>query len=362
MSNPKRLLILNRAQFGYHWPMYSYCKWGQTDFQITYQGFDTGQPKLDADEVEVHYIPRSRGLVRRYLRFLGSCLAECGKDYDAILVRYFPGCSLLRLWHPRRQFVLDIRSGSIASNLWKRWGQDSLLRLESLGFRHVTILSASLACKLGLVRAHLLPLGADPVETPAKDFSALHLLYVGTFHGRRLEDTITGFHRFYREMKHAVKMTYDVIGDGLNGERGRLQTWVKDHGLEDVVSLPGFVPHRELARYYEKCNFGVSYVPINRIYDCQPPTKTFEYLLAGLPVIATNTSENAAVITEHNGLLIDDTPEAFYGGLKKLAQTRVAYSSNGIRADALKYSWEAIVRSNLVPYLDSLITHGEGTA
>ena len=355
MNHLKRLLILNRAQFGYHWPMYCYCKWAQTDYQITYQGFDTGQPKLDSDGVEVRYVPRSPNLVRRYLRFLGSCLAECGKDYDAILVRYFPGCSLLRLRHPRRRFVLDVRTGSIASNPWKRWWRDSLLRLESLGFRHITVLSASLARKLGLVRAHLLPLGADPVETPSKDFSALHLLYVGAFQGRRLEDTLTGFHRFHREMGHTVTMTYDLVGDGPRGERDQLQTWVKDHGLEGVVSLPGFVHHRELARYYEKCNVGVSYIPINRIYDCQPPTKTFEYLLAGLPVIATNTSENAAVITVHNGLLIDDTPDAFYGALKKLVENRAAYSSERIRREALRYSWETIVHANLVPYIHSLI-------
>lgn len=354
MSRPKRLLILNRAQFGYHWPMYCYCKWGQTDLQITYQGFDAGQPKLASDGVEVHYVPRSRSLVWRYLRFLGSCLAECGKDYDTILVRYFPGCSLLRLRHPRRQFVLDIRTGSVASNPLNRWWKDSLLRLESLAFRHLTILSASLARKLGLVRAHLLPLGADPVETSAKDFSALRLLYVGTFHGRRLEDTLAGFHRFYREMGQAVTATYDLVGDGPGGERDRWQAWVKDHGLEGVVSLPGFVRHGELGGYYERCNVGVSYVPINRIYDCQPPTKTFEYLLAGLPVIATNTSENAAVITAQNGLLIEDTPAAFYEALKKLVSLRDVYSSDGIRREARKHSWEAIVRSNLVPYLNSL--------
>jgi glycosyltransferase involved in cell wall biosynthesis len=355
MGDPKRLLILNRAQFGYHLQMYYYCRWAQADFQITYHGFDGGKPRLDLSGVDVHYVPGKGNLMRRYLRFLGSCLAECGRDYDVIFVRYFPGCSLLRLLHPRHRFVLDIRTGSIASNPLDRWWKDSLLRLESLSFRHITVLSASLARKLGLAQAHLLPLGADPVETPPKDFSALHLLYVGTFHGRRLEDTLTGFERFYREMGHAATMTYDVVGDGPHGERDRLQAWVKDHGLEGAVSLPGFVHHRKLARYYEKCNFGVSYVPINRIYDCQPPTKTFEYLLAGLPVIATNTSENAAVITADNGVLIDDTPEAFYEALQKLRNSRDLYSSDRIRAAALKYSWETIVRTNLVPYLYSLI-------
>jgi glycosyltransferase involved in cell wall biosynthesis len=355
MGHSKRLLILNRTQFGYHLDTYYYCKWAHADFQITYHGFDVGQPRLDLNGVEVHYVPRSGNLVRRYLRFLRSCLAECGKNYDVIFVTYFPGCSLLRLFHPWHRFVLDIRTGSVASNSWTRWRQDSLLRLERLGFRHVTIISASLARKLGLTQVHLLPLGADPVETPPKDFSALHLLYVGTFSGRRLEDTLTGFYRFYRETGHAVRMTYDVIGDGPNGERDRLRTWVTKHGLAHVISLPGFIHHRELTRYYEKCNIGVSYVPINRLYDCQPPTKTFEYLLGGLPVIATKTSENAAVITDRNGLLINDTPTAFYEALKTLARTRDLYSSERIRTEALKYSWEGIVRSNLVPYLDSVL-------
>ena len=356
MGTPQRLLIINPKQFGYHLDTYYYCRWASQLLQITYQGFDADQPKLELDGMAVRYVARRGTFVRRYLRFLRACLAECGGNYDVIFVKYFPGCSLLRLRHPWKRFVLDIRTGSIARHPLKRWGKDLLLRVESLSFPHVTVISASLARKLGLTRVHILPLGADPIETSPKDFSALRLLYVGTFRGRRIEDTITAFHRLYAAVGGAVEMTYDVIGDGAKGERGRLRAWVRDHGLEGVVSLPGFVHHRDLARYYEKCNVGVSYIPINPIYDCQPPTKTFEYLLAGLPVIATNTSENAAVITEHNGLLIEDTPEGFYAALQKLVERRTAYSSDRIRAEALKYSWETIVRSNLVPYIHSLIT------
>jgi glycosyltransferase involved in cell wall biosynthesis len=355
MSSAKRLLILNPAQFGYHLDTYYYCKWARPSFQITYHGFDAGHPALAMEGVTQRYVPRQGSRVRCYLRLLRSCLAECGGRYDVIFIKYFPGCALLRLWHPRTPFVLDIRTGSVASNPLRRWWQDSLLRAESRCFRRVTVISASLARKLGLARAHLLPLGADPIETPPKDFSSLRLLYVGTFYGRRIDDTVKAFHRFYLESRHTMEMTYDVIGDGPNGERARLRAWVKDHGLDHVVSLPGFIHHRELAHYYEKCNVGVSYIPINRIYDCQPPTKTFEYLLAGLPVLATRTTENAAVISEHNGLLIDDTPAAFYEGLKKLMSHRRSYCSDQVRREALRYSWETIVHSNLVPYLNSLV-------
>jgi glycosyltransferase involved in cell wall biosynthesis len=353
-----RLLILNPKQFGYHLDTFYYCKWARADLQITYHGFDTGQPRVDSSGIDVHYVSGRGGLVTRYLRYLRSCLGECRRGYDVIFIKYFPGCSLLRLRRLRQPFVLDIRTGSIASHPLRRWGQDLLLRVESVGFRHVTAISASLARKLGLARAHLLPLGADPIATTPKDFSALRLLYVGTFHGRRLEDTLEAFHRFYREPERTLELTYDILGDGPHGARDRLRAWVRDHDLETVVSLPGFVPHQELPRYYEKCNIGVSYIPINRVYDCQPPTKTFEYLLAGLPVIATRTAENAAVITARNGLLIADTPEAFYAALRTLARNRGSYSSDGIRRAALRYSWQTIVQANLIPYLRSVMQEG----
>ena len=73
-----------------------------------------------------------------------------------------------------------------------------------------------------------------------------------------------------------------------------------------------------------------------------------------MPVIATNTRENASVVTEHNGVLIEDTPEGFYEGAKALARNRGAYDSNAIRTNALHHSWETIVHSNLIPYLCSV--------
>ena len=204
-------------------------------------------------------------------------------------------------------------------------------------------------------KVHILPLGADPIETSDKEYASLRLLYVGTLSGRRIENTILGFHRFYLDVGHAANATYAIIGEGDDGELDLLRAMVKDLGLARVVSLPGYVHRRELAAYYEKCNVGISYVPINDIYDCQPPTKTFEYLSAGMPVLATKTRGNAAVITERNGLLIDDTPQAFHEGLKRLMNDIRAYHSGDIRREALRHSWQTIVQSNLVPYLNSVI-------
>jgi len=45
-------------------------------------------------------------------------------------------------------------------------------------------------------------------------------------------------------------------------------------------------------------------------YDCQPATKTFEYILSGMVCIATSTYENKKLINNINGVLCNDIQKA----------------------------------------------------
>src|SRR4030042_3944705 len=107
MSDDKKLLIINPKQFGYHLDTYYYCKWASREFRTTYHGFDAGEPKLAMEGVAVDYVPRQGHLLTRYLRFLRSCIIECRKGYDVIFVKYFPGCSDLRIFNQCDRLVLD---------------------------------------------------------------------------------------------------------------------------------------------------------------------------------------------------------------------------------------------------------------
>ena len=86
-------------------------------------------------------------------------------------------------------------------------------------------------------------------------------------------------------------------------------------------------------------------------FDCQPPTKTFEYLLSGMPVIATATYENSLVVNDGNGVLINDTADSFCEGLEKLANNRVVYNSEKILTTCKQYTWENIIHNDLKSYL-----------
>jgi nucleoside-diphosphate-sugar epimerase len=82
-----------------------------------------------------------------------------------------------------------------------------------------------------------------------------------------------------------------------------------------VRRTSGFNRGRVEHIYFDIHNIGVSYIPMLKCFDNQPPTKTFEYLLSGMPVIATATNANKDIINDVNGVLINDNSEEVYNGL-----------------------------------------------
>ena len=96
----------------------------------------------------------------------------------------------------------------------------------------------------------------------------------------------------------------------------------------------------------------------NDIYNVQPPLKTIEYLASGLPVIATNTIANQAVITDNaNGILVDDDESALVEGITRLVsdhELRKRLASNAA-ISARDFTWDVSTRYKLEPaYRDIL--------
>lgn len=353
MDKRTKLLILNRTQFGYHIDTYYYCKYLCDDFCITYLGWDYEQPYLKVAGVNVIYISRKYNKVKRYINFIKACISECRKDYDIVFIEYFPFCQFIKLFVPNNNYVVDIRTGALTSNRLVRMFKNIYFKWEANNFKNITVISSSLARKLGLniSKTQIIPLGADIISNNNKSYKEMKLLYVGTFHFRNLEDTILGVAKFYRENRHQIKMNYIIIGYGYHQEEKMYASLIKKEGLEDIISVVGHVPHDKLKPYFDKQNIGVSFIPITPYFDCQPPTKTFEYLLSGMPVIATATHENALVVNDENGVLIKDTADSFCKGLEKLANNRVMYNSEKIRTTRKQSTWENIIHNKLKDYL-----------
>jgi glycosyltransferase involved in cell wall biosynthesis len=352
----KKLILINPNQFGYNNATYYYCKYLKKYYHITYLCWDHNLLKIDIPGVKVVYVNRRGNMIARSLRFLRYAFKELRNDPTIVFIKYFKIVSLaLRLLKPTYNYVLDIRTGSVHKNSLNRRLHDARLKFETRLFKNVTVISESLAEKLGLKhKAHILPLGADVLSRKDKLLKELNFLYVGTLHNRNIDITIHGFKKFYNEFKNQIPMSYTIIGSGPNNEENTLRDIVVKLGISKVVKITGRIPQSQLGPYFDSANVGISYVPITDYYDVQPVTKTFEYLLSGMPVIATNTSENRKVINQENGVLVGETPEEFYSGMKLVLEKVKLFDSAKIRNTSMNFTWEHIVINNLFQYLKKI--------
>ena len=353
MDKRKKLLILNRTQFGYHIDSYQYCKYLRNSFDITYLGWDYGKPYLKLDGVKVYYVKRNMGKIKRYINFISECVRICRAPQEIVFIKYFPLCFIVKILAKRNNYIVDIRTGFLAKNHIMLIIMNTFLSLEVKLFKNITIISSSLVNKLSLNKREpqVIPLGAEVNFKENKSFNELKLLYVGTFHLRNIEQTILGFAKFYRKYNSKINMNYIIIGSGYNQEEKEYEALIKKEGLEKVITLVGSVYHEDLQTYFDSQNIGVSFIPMTSYFDCQPSTKTFEYLLSGMPVIATATYENALVVNDCNGVLISDNADSFCEGLEKMVSNSGTYNSEDIKLASERYTWKNIIRNDLKSYL-----------
>lgn len=341
----EKLLILNQEQFGYHIDTFNYCHYLKRSFDIEYIGWDYNKEKVTIDGVKANYIPRNGNIIIRNLRYIYQVLLFLWKrpDIKKVFLVYFRGCSLIKLLVFDKKFVLDIRTGSVSKNKFYRILYNKILKYESIFFSRVTIISKNLAIYLKLNRRQnkLLPLGAKIIPNDNRKFDEIKLLYVGTLYNRNIETTIYGFKKFVSEFSENINISYTIIGGGDNQEK-HLVDIVQKLGLMEFVKILGPIHHSKIHKYLFASNVGVSFIPLTEYYDNQPPTKTFEYILAGMPVIATNTKENRKIINCVNGVLIDDTVDGFYRGLTLLYNNRLQYNSQKIIMSGIENTWENI--------------------
>lgn len=353
----QRLLIISRQQFGYLVDIYKWCEHLSEDYRINVVTFDTGKPKinLNKDNVKIHYISNHGNRRIRGLRYILVSLWYILKFRGLILVEYFKGCDIFKKVLPWKKMILDIRTLSIKQNKELRNAENNAIKNTSALYNFTTIISEGTrdAINLDKKKTAILPLGADIISKSDKKYDSLRLLYIGTLSGREIHKTVEGLSLYLKKNPNS-DVHYDIIGDGYAGELEKLKELSKGLCISKSITFHGFVPHDKVHPFLEKCNIGVSYIPITEYYDHQPPTKTYEYILSGLYTIATNTYCNRCIINDNNGILIEDNAESFAESLTQINKKINTLKSHIIK-DTLKDStWETIVKYKLEHILKNL--------
>ncbi len=96
-------------------------------------------------------------------------------------------------------------------------------------------------------------------------------------------------------------MKFAFVGDG--GDKRHLERRVAELGLRNTVLLPG-VPHAEMPALLAAAD--ICLVPLRDVPLCLTfiPSKMFECLAAGKPVIGSVTGEAAQLIAEAGGVVV----------------------------------------------------------
>jgi glycosyltransferase involved in cell wall biosynthesis len=95
----------------------------------------------------------------------------------------------------------------------------------------------------------------------------------------------------------APELKFLIIGDG--PDREKLKAMVKRQGLEDRVSIAGFVPMEQVAETMSAIDLGVVPKRGDSFGNEAFSTKIMEFMAMGVPVIASNTRIDQYYFSEH---------------------------------------------------------------
>jgi glycosyltransferase involved in cell wall biosynthesis len=180
------------------------------------------------------------------------------------------------------------------------------------------------------------------------------LIYSGAIgRHRNLEILISAIDVLKKRYNSTVLL---MVGDGDALEK--IKSYTQSLNLENNILFTGRVHYREMVKYYGVADIGISYIPVNKNYDYNPPLKTYEYLACGLPCIATKTVSNSMIIKNmENGILVNDSANDIASAIINLMSSKTLFRTiqKNARNSIMHHSFETVARSYLFPIYKNVL-------
>jgi len=180
------------------------------------------------------------------------------------------------------------------------------------------------------------------MRSAAAPASPLQLLYIGSVAAERGRDVMLDAMALVQRAGAAAQLT--IVGasdEQLKYCQGRV------HALDlgAYVSLQGRVPGGRIPEYCAKADIGLCLWEDLPWFRFNPPTKLFEYLVAGLPVLASNIRTHTEYIRDgQNGCIFDYNAESLAQAIMRLsaAPELVQTMQANAREGSGQYVWSQI--------------------
>jgi glycosyltransferase involved in cell wall biosynthesis len=126
--------------------------------------------------------------------------------------------------------------------------------------------------------------------------------------------------------------------------REQVDIFIDNHELQEHIKIIGHVHHEDLVNYIAVCKVGLVPLQPTRKFLKNIPTKQFEYMLCGLPVIGANMPPITNYTGKANsGIIIDPTnPEELASAIIRVTDDSAAWemmSRNGKQAVSESWNW-----------------------
>ncbi len=163
------------------------------------------------------------------------------------------------------------------------------------------------------------------------------LLYQGVIlHGRGLTPA-------FKALKELEDFSLVILGGGEFSEY--YKGLAKDMGLGNRVFFLGKVKQEEVLQYTTGADIGLALIEnISLSYYYALPNKLFEYIMAEVPVIASNLPQMKKIVDEYQvGLTVDlEKPDELIAAIKSLSENPGQYNKykDNCKTASLELNWE----------------------
>jgi glycosyltransferase involved in cell wall biosynthesis len=167
----------------------------------------------------------------------------------------------------------------------------------------------------------------------SRDGQGLGLLYLGNLDGSRGVDVVIRAIHALRQRGHRV--VFWVIGQGPSLDA--LRTLARNLGVVDRVHFEGRLPYKRVLTLMAQADVGVIPHYSTAAWNSTIPNKLFDYMLAGLPVLVSDTRPTARIVTEEGcGRVFRDRD------VDDLARCILALGDCGVRHEMGRRGQEAV--------------------
>lgn len=284
-------------------------------YQLDFYAIEHSTKKEVVNRITMHYLEKKKRSKRfQHWKFLYNEMIKSNAknfhfhDSELLIVAFFlkrklkkdifivydmhehlPAAIKTKQWIPKfsRKFISNVIE-KVEKYLMKSC--DAVIFAEKSYKNHYT--------NLNLKKIDVLNYPLIEQELPKKKKNeCLTLIYVGVLTEQRGLFNMLELAKYLKEHS-AVKFNLKLIGPIFTKEN-KINQFIKENGLDDIVKIYGRIQYNDIWRHYSQADIGLCLLhPTPNNLNSQS-TKLFEYMAAGLPIIASDFSSFTQLLTLH---------------------------------------------------------------